>query len=62
MLPDFAIRLAAAEAQDLVPLIQHLGFRFMFKLRVVSFGTDLDLRTTTSQNCEAVPRRAHIQG
>ena len=62
MLPDFAIGLAAAEAQDLVPLVQDLEFRCMFKLGVVSFGTDLDLRTTTSQNCEAVPRRARIQG
>ena len=26
------------------------------------FGTVLDLRTTTSQKCEAVPRRARIQG
>ena len=32
------------------------------QVRVVLFGTVLDLRTTTSQECEAVPRRARIQG
>ena len=26
--------------------------------RIVPFGTVVDLRTATSQNCEAVPRRA----
>jgi hypothetical protein len=31
-------------------------------LRIVPFGTVLDFRTTTSQNCEAVSRRARIQG
>ena len=30
------------------------------KLRVVQFGALLDLRTTASQNGEAVPRRARI--
>jgi len=30
------------------------------KLRAVPIGTVLNLRTTTSQNCEAVPRRARI--
>ena len=34
--------------------------RRSIKLRVVPFGSVLDSRTTTSQNCEAVPRRAHI--
>ena len=32
------------------------------KGRVVPFGTVLDLRTTTSQKCVAVPRRARIEG
>ena len=32
----------------------------LLKLRVVPFGTVLDLRTTALQNCEAVPRRARI--
>ena len=31
-------------------------------MRVVPFGTVMDLRTTTSQNCEAVPRSARIEG
>ena len=31
-------------------------------MRVVPFGIVLDLRTTTSQKCVAVPRRARIQG
>ena len=30
------------------------------KLRAVPFGTVLNLRTTTSQKCEEVPRRARI--
>ena len=33
-----------------------------FRLRVVPFGTVIDSRTHTSQNREAVPRRARIQG
>ena len=32
----------------------------ILELRVVPFGTVLDFRTTTSQNCEAIPRRARI--
>ena len=36
--------------------------RIILKLRVISSGTVLDLRTTTLQNCEAVPRRARIEG
>ena len=35
----------------------HLQFK-----RVAQFGTVLDLRTTPSQKCEAVPRRARIAG
>ena len=34
----------------------------ILKLRVVSFGTVLELRTTPSQKCEAVARRARCQG
>ena len=30
------------------------------RFRVVHFGTVVDSRTTPSQKCEAVPRRAHI--
>ena len=36
--------------------------RSILELEVVPFGRVLDLRTTISQNCEAVPRRARIQG
>ena len=32
------------------------------KLRAVPIGTVLNFRTTTSQKCEAGPRRARIQG
>ena len=32
----------------------------ILKLRVVPFSKVLDFRTTSSQNCEAVPRRACI--
>ena len=34
--------------------------RRMLKLRAVPIGTVLNLRTTASQKCEAVPRRARI--
>ena len=40
--------------------VQCLGFSKNIKLRVVPFGTVLDLKTTTSHKCEVVPRRAHI--
>ena len=36
--------------------------RRILKLRVVPFGTVLDLRTTTSQNCVAIPRRDRLEG
>ena len=36
--------------------------RRILRLRVVRFGTVLDLRTTTWQKCGAVPRRARIEG
>jgi len=35
--------------------------RRILKLRIAPFGTVLDLRTTSSKNCEAVPRRARIE-
>jgi hypothetical protein len=34
----------------------------ILRLRVVPFGIALDLRRITSQNCESVPMRAHIEG
>ena len=34
--------------------------RRILELRVVPSGKVLDLRTTSSQNCEAVPRRARV--
>jgi len=34
--------------------------RRVLKLRAVPIGTVLNLRTTTSQKCEAVPRRARF--
>ena len=34
--------------------------RIIIKLRAVPRGKVLNLRTTTSQKCEAVPRRARI--
>jgi len=38
-----------------------IGYTYTKKFStVVPFGTVLHLRTTSSQNCEAVPRRARI--
>ena len=34
--------------------------RRILKLKVVPFGAILDLTTTTTQHCEALPRRARI--
>ena len=38
------------------------GFSVEFKVRAVPIGTVLNLRRSTSQKCEAGPRRACIQG
>jgi len=56
LLPEFVPHVAGfwrAQAQ-----INHLKRRLSPTLR--AGGQVLDLRTTTSQNCEAVPKRAHI--
>ena len=41
---------------------RHVVTRIILEPRVVPFGTVLDARTTNSQNCKAVSKRARIAG
>ena len=45
-----------------VRFVHDVGVRYALRLRDVPIGAVLNLGTTSSQKCEAVPRRARIQG
>ena len=59
--PDTSPRVYIAFTHEW-PIVARKINRIILKLRVVPFGTVLDSRTTTAHNCEAVRRRARIQG
>ena len=61
-LQRFQGRLPESHGRNLAVTVLYMPYSLdSGRVRIVHFGTDPDSRTTFSQKCEAVPRRARIQ-